>query len=83
MTSQYTAYTTFCKIQNSPDPLLGVMIAPAGFGKSELVKCFLGNEELQGRKWQVIASSGIAAVNVGGGTVSLVLRQESSQGKRH
>ena len=69
VTSQYTAYRILCKIQNSPDALLGIMVAPAGFGKSELVKCFMGHEELKGRKWQVIASSGIAAVNVGGGTI--------------
>jgi len=68
-TSQYKAFQTFCQIQESANPLLAVVIAPAGFGKSELVKCFLQNEERCARKWHVIASSGIAAVNVGGGTI--------------
>ena len=68
-TSQYKAFQTFCQIQESANPLLAVVIAPAGFGKSELVKCFLQNEERCARKWHVIASSGIAAVNVGGSTI--------------
>ena len=38
VTSQYKAFEAFCKMQTSPNPLLAVVIAPAGFGKNELVK---------------------------------------------
>ena len=50
-------------------PVLVCFLAPAGFGKSELIKWVLCFGRLHHQHWETIAVTGVAATQVGGHTV--------------
>ena len=55
------------------EPLMVALVAPAGFGKSELISAWLHWIHLKGHQWEVCATTGVAAVQMGGCTLHHLL----------
>ena len=61
-------------------PIIVAIVAPAGFGKSELLSAWLHWARLKGQCWEVCATTGVAAVQLGGCTLHhlIMVRQDGS-----
>ena len=68
-TTQFLAYEQLTMRQQAGVQVFVAIVAPAGFGKSHFLTVFMLYEQLQGRQWQTLAPSGVAAANVKGLTI--------------
>ena len=69
MPSQYLAFQQLQLRFDAGEPILVAVVAPAGFGKSELIAAWKYYTALRGHRWEAIAVTGVAATQVGGATV--------------
>ena len=66
--SQYIAFQQLQFRFNDGVPIAVCLVAPAGFGKSELLAAWRSYATLQGTPWDAVAPTGVAASQVGGTT---------------
>ena len=71
--SQHLAFQQLKFRYERHEPLLVALVAPAGFGKSELISAWLHWIRLKGQTWEVCATTGVAAVQMGGCTLHHLL----------
>ena len=71
--SQHLAFQQLKFRYQLNEPLLVALVAPAGFGKSELISAWLHWIRLKGQTWEVCATTGVAAVQMGGCTLHHLL----------
>ena len=67
--SQYLAFQQLQYRWENAVPIAVCLVAPAGFGKSELLAAWRSYTTLQGATWAAVAPTGVAASQVGGGAL--------------
>ena len=75
--SQYVAFQQLKLRFEQGAPILAAVVAPAGFGKSELIAAWRCFTELSGACWQAVAVTGVAATQVAGATLHNFLRMQT------
>ena len=77
-TSQSLAFTLYKARMQRQEPIMWIVHAPAGYGKSTWIETVLAYEEYVSastqtsvRQWALCAPSGIAARNIGGQTLHI------------
>ena len=68
------------------DPILVAIVAPAGFGKSDLIAAwmrFLITESIPAQAWPILAITGVAGANAGGGTLHAFARYRDGAPQLH
>ena len=75
--SQYSAFEQLRLRWKNNIPILAALIAPAGFGKTELAAAWLYLMASLDAVWELCAVTGVAAAQLGGTTLHSLLRMRA------